>query len=181
MAENSTIHLKKVSEDEVHGPMDINELLELSQSAFVAPEDQIQFDGGEWLPAPDIPELEMNWIIRTDDGIEYGPTTGGTIREFLMVGEISEETTVVHKQTEETKTVGDLLGETTLSRVRQEQQQAAKENEEDSGEFNESLDVAKDLKIRQLQADLDETESKYNSLMLKYRKATEELTRLKQG
>jgi len=181
-AESTVIQLKKISDDEIHGPMDMGELLELSRSAFVAPEDQVSINDGEWVPATEIPELEMEWIVRTEDGIEYGPTSSGTIREFLMVGEISEETLVVHKDTREEQTVGELLGDSTLVEVRREQQQAEEETEEeDSKEFKDSMETARDIKIRQLASDLEEMESKYNSLMLKYRKATEELTRLKQG
>ena len=85
MSESQNIKLKKKSDDEIHGPMDMSELVELSRSAFVAPEDEVSFDDGDWVPAPSIPQLEMIWIIRTSDGIEYGPTTVGTIREFLSL------------------------------------------------------------------------------------------------
>jgi hypothetical protein len=184
MSEKQSIKLKKISEDEVHGPMDMAELVELSCSAFVAPEDEVSFDDGEWSPAHLVPELEMVWIVRTGDGIEYGPTSPGTMREFLMVGEISEETTVFHKDTEEDSTVGDVLGATTVSQVKEEQRQVEESGEKDEAEdadVSHSMDVARDLHIRQLETDLNEMESKYNSLMLKYRKATEELTTLKQG
>lgn len=182
MSESQNIKLKKKADDEIHGPMDMEELIELSRSAFVAPEDEVSIDDGEWVPAPSIPQLEMIWIIRTSDGIEYGPTTVGTIREFLMVGEINEETPVVHKDTSEEQSVGALLGETTISAVRDVQKQAeAEAASEEPSEFSSSMDNARDLRIRQLQTDLEELESKYNTLMMKYRKATEELTKLKQG
>ncbi|MGF1678418.1 MAG: hypothetical protein ACFCUX_04395 [Candidatus Methylacidiphilales bacterium] len=182
MSESRKVCLKKKSEDEIHGPMEIEELIELSRSAFIAPEDEACYEGEAWMPAPDMRELEMIWIIRTADGIEYGPTTTGTIREFLMVGEISEETLIFHKETQEEKTVGALLGDTTLSEVREEQRLAEVETalQSEPEEISRSMDVARDLRIRQLEVDLEELESKYNSLMLKYRKVTEELTAFKQ-
>ncbi|MEM6885951.1 MAG: DUF4339 domain-containing protein, partial [Verrucomicrobiota bacterium] len=121
MSEKQSIKLKKAAEGDVHGPMDMDELAELCQAAFIAPEDEVSFDEGDWKPAHEVPELEMDWIIRTGEGIEYGPTSSGTIREFLMVGEISEETTVYHKKTEEEKKVGDVLGEMALNEVKEEQ------------------------------------------------------------
>ncbi len=184
MSEKQSIKLKKAAEDEVHGPMDMGELVELSQAAFVAPEDEVSFDDGKWLPAHEIAELEMEWIIRTGEGIEYGPTSTGTIREFLMVGEINEETTVYHKTSDEEKKVGDLLGDSVVEEAKEEQRQASQIIEgpkEENAEMEEALEVAKDIRIHQLETDLHEMEQKYNSLTLKFRKVSEELTTLKQA
>lgn len=183
MSKDQSIKLKKIAEGEIHGPMDMAELMELCQAAFVAPEDEVSFDDGDWKPAHEVPELEMNWIIRTAEGLEYGPTSSGTIREFLMVGEIDEETTVCHKKSEEEKTVGEVLGETTLNEVKEEQRQVtediAKGGTEDET-MEKSLEVAKEIRIHQLETDLQDMETKYNSLMLKFRRVSEELTTMKQ-
>ncbi|MEM6822723.1 MAG: hypothetical protein AAF558_12385 [Verrucomicrobiota bacterium] len=181
MTENHFIRLKKKSDDEIHGPMDMAELLELGRSAFIAPEDEVSVNNGDWVLAPTIGELNMEWVVRTDDGIEYGPTSPGTIREFLMVGEVSEDTLVFHKSSKEEKSVKDLLGNTAVSQVREEQQEAEQQENKVDNALDSVMDMAKDLKIRQLQTDLEQMESKYNSLMMKYRQATEELTKLKQS
>ncbi|MEM1157933.1 MAG: hypothetical protein AAF649_06455 [Verrucomicrobiota bacterium] len=183
MSEKQSIKLKKAAEGEVHGPMEMKELMELSQAAFVAPEDEVSLDDGDWKPAHEIPELGMDWIIRTGEGIEYGPTSQGTIREFLMVGEISEENTLYHKTSEEEKTVGHLLGDSVVEEAKEEQRQASKVIEDpaqEEPELEKSLEVAKDIRIHQLETDLHELENKYNSLTLKFRKVSEELTTLKQ-
>lgn len=184
MSKKQSIKLRKSAEDEEHGPMDLSELIELSRAAFVAPEDEVSIDGSEWSLAHKIPELEMEWIIKTGEGIEYGPTSAGTIKEFLMVGEISEETTVYNKESEDEKTVGDILGESALNEVKEEQKQASQiiESAEKEDEAMEaSMDVAKDIRIHQLEVDYKEMESKYNSLMLKFRKLSEEMTTMKKG
>ena len=184
MSKKQSIKLKKVAESEVHGPMDMDELIELSQAAFVAPEDEVSFGDEDWKPAHEVPELGMEWIIKTGEGIEYGPTSAGTIREFLMVGEISEETIIFRKDSDEEKKVGDVLGAATLNEVKEEQRQANQVTEspaKENAEMEEALDVAKDIRIHQLETDLHEMEGKYNSLMLKFRKVSEELTTLKKG
>jgi len=184
MSEKQSIKLKKAAEDEVHGPMEIGELVELSQAAFVAPEDEVYFSDGEWRPAHEVPELGMEWIIKTGEGIEYGPTSSGTIREFLMVGEISEETIVYHKDSEEERKVSEVLGESEVEKAKEEQRQASQiiagPGQKDD-QVEAALEVAKEIRIHQLETDLHEMESKYNSLMLKFRKVSEELTTLKQA
>ena len=184
MSEKQLIKLKKAAEGEVHGPMEMAELVELSRAAFVAPEDEVSFNDGAWNPAHEVAELEMDWIIRTGEGIEYGPTSQGTIREFLMVGEISEENMLYHKESEEEKTVGELLGDSVVEEAKEEQRQASKvidDTQKEDPKMEESLEVAKDIRIHQLETDLHELEGKYNSLTLKFRKVSEELTTLKQG
>ncbi len=183
MSEKQSIKLKKAADGDIHGPMDMSELVELSSAAFIAPEDEVSFNDGEWKLAHLVDELEMSWVIKTGDGMEYGPTSPGTIREFLMVGEISEDTTVYHKDSKDEQKVSEVLGVSAVNEVKEEQKQASQEAEdpEEAADVDEAMDVARDIRIHQLETDLHDMESKYNSLMLKFRKVTEELTTLKQG
>jgi len=175
---NAQIRLKKIAENEIHGPMDLEELKALASGAFVAPEDQVSIDGGDWHPASEIEELDMIWLIHTEDGSQYGPTTVGTIREFLMAEELRATHTLENVGSGETCTVSELLGEEVVQEV------AAERDESEAipmADIDETLETAKDLRIRQLESDFDHLQREHDKLMAQYRKVSEELIRLKKA
>jgi hypothetical protein len=172
------IRLRKVSENEIHGPMDMDELAALAAGAFVAPEDEVSFDGKEWTPAPEMKELEMFWIIHTDDGAQYGPTSEGTIREFLSAEELTQSHIIEDARDGNKLTVAELLGAEVVDEVMAEQ---ADSEGIPMADIEETLDTAKDLRIRQLEADFDHLQREHDKLMAQYRKVSEELIRLKKA
>ena len=42
------------------------------------------------------PELHMDWLVEVSEDYLYGPTTFGTVQEFLAAGEIDAETVVIN-------------------------------------------------------------------------------------
>lgn len=173
------VRLRKVEENEILGPMEIAELKVLAESAYISPGDEISFGGDDWKKAVTVEELGMCWMIRSKDGVEYGPTTVGTVREFLSAGEIEKEALVIHTKTKKETTVKDLLGDEALAKVAAEkQEQAVLVPDRD---FDESMEVAKDIRIRTLEVEYEGLKKEFDDLSQKYRRTAEELLALKKA
>ncbi|MGC1479060.1 MAG: hypothetical protein WA771_01040 [Chthoniobacterales bacterium] len=107
-AENSgNWQLKKYDDGEIFGPVIFGKVLEWAGTAQIAPQDMLSEDGLVWTKAPMIPALKMDWIVKLDEGHYYGPTTVGSLLEFLQNGEITGETTVLDCCSGEEKPFGD--------------------------------------------------------------------------
>lgn len=177
--EEKQVKLRKASEDEVFGPMPFSELRSLADTAYISPEDEVAMDGKNFVPAPEVEELEMVWKIQPKDGEGYGPTTMGTIREFFVAEELDEKDTIFHVVKEEETTVLDLLGEETVQEIKNTREKAqAADTPSDIG-LEESLEVAKDLRIRKLETDLEKLQKEYDDLFKQYRKANAALSKKK--
>jgi hypothetical protein len=182
--------LKKAREESIYGPMDEAGLKQLAQSAMVAPEDLVDKEDDKWVPAGEIEFLEMDWRVHTADGNGYGPTTIGTIREFFGGGEITVRDEVIHVRTQERKSVGDLLGLTGKEVGQLDGSAAAPVPAVSSDtarlklpnslpeEVIRPLDTAKDLRIRQMELDMQKMQRDYETLLQKYRKLSEEFADL---
>ncbi|MEO0454339.1 MAG: hypothetical protein AAFY98_09400 [Verrucomicrobiota bacterium] len=175
---NNQIRLKKIAEDEIHGPMDLSELQALAMGAFIAPEDQLSYDGKSWFPAPELTELGMIWVIKGDGEVRYGPTSEGTIREFLLADELAEDHILENVTNGENTTVANLLGENVVNQVLAERAETGLIAMDD---IEETLETAKDLRIRQLEVDHEHLQKEHDKLMAQYRKVSEELIRLKKA
>lgn len=88
-------YLRKHGGNEIFGPVHFDKIREWAQSAQVAPQDVVSENGEVWTKAPMIPELEMDWLVQLTDESFYGPTTKGALSEFLVLGEISADTTII--------------------------------------------------------------------------------------
>lgn len=88
--------LRKHEDGSVFGPLSFEQLARWASSAQVAPYDSISTDQTNWMKAPMLPELGMDWIVEVTSERLYGPTTLGAIREFLRLAEIDEETSVIN-------------------------------------------------------------------------------------
>jgi len=107
----SAFRLQKVQTGRVLGPMDLDHLKALANQSLIAPDDLVQVDEGPWQKAPEVTELEMLWMVEPLDGPRYGPTTAGTIAEFLQSGQLGGSELVSHLRTKETYTVTEFLEE----------------------------------------------------------------------
>lgn len=76
-------------------------------SAQIHPQDVISNDGRTWNKAPMLEELHMDWLVEVPGQPLYGPTTAGTLLEFLSLGEISAETRILNCCSGETMLLGD--------------------------------------------------------------------------
>lgn len=97
IASMSSWYLYKAADSEVFGPTDLDHLRSWAAEAKISPLDRLSSDGQEsWMRASMIPELQMDWLIEMPDKFLYGPTSIGTIQEFLATGEIDENVVVIN-------------------------------------------------------------------------------------
>ena len=157
----SAFRLQKVQTGRVLGPMDLDHLKALANQSLIAPDDLVQVDEGPWQKAPDVTELEMLWMVEPLDGPRYGPTTAGTIAEFLQSGQLGGSELVTHLRTKETYTVTEFLEE--IKRRRDSKLKSRTIKLEDAAEptptgpeDSPAFDAALRLRIRQLETDLAE-------------------------
>jgi len=95
-AETQSWFLRKHEDGTVFGPLSFEQLARWASTAQVAPNDTLSTDQQTWMKAPMLPELSMDWLVEITSEHYYGPTTLGTIQEFIRLGEITEETFVIN-------------------------------------------------------------------------------------
>ncbi len=89
--------LYKAADKEVFGPIPMDQLQAWAAEAKISPHDRLSSDAKQsWLRAAMVPELQMDWLIEMPDKYLYGPTSVGTIQEFLATGEINGEVIVIN-------------------------------------------------------------------------------------
>ena len=90
-------YILKAADREVHGPIPLDQLRSWASEAKISPLDKVSSDNREsWVRAPMVPALQMDWLIEMPDNYLYGPTSVGTLQEFLATGEIDEHVTVIN-------------------------------------------------------------------------------------
>ena len=88
--------LRKHEDGSIFGPLTFEQLASWASSAQIAPHDAISTDQANWMKAPMLPELGMDWIVEVTSERLYGPTTLGAIRDFMRLGEIGEDHFVIN-------------------------------------------------------------------------------------
>jgi hypothetical protein len=88
--------LKKHEDSEVFGPVDFAKLKEWARAAQVSPLDMVSDDRVNWIKAPMLQELHMDYLIQLGDESYYGPTTEEAVQEFLRLGEIHADTMLIN-------------------------------------------------------------------------------------
>ena len=154
----SLYRLQKVQTGRVLGPMDLDHLKALANQSLIAPEDLIQIDEGPWTKAPEVAGLEMLWWVEPLDGPRYGPTTAGTVAEFLQSGQLGGSELVSHVRSKETYTVNEFIEEMRRRRAARLKSRTLtlEEAPENTAPFANSpaFDSALRLRIKQLETDL---------------------------
>lgn len=89
-------YLKKSSGD-VYGPVDLPTLQLWATDGRVAADDQASEDRQRWKPAPDIPELGMDWRVQLPDGSSYGPVHPLALRDLIQDGSIARDARLTHR------------------------------------------------------------------------------------
>jgi len=161
--------VKKTSDGAIYGPVDANTLKDWANSAQIAPQDVIDLCDDNWRVAPEVEFLDMLWLVKLPGDEVYGPTTLGTLREFIQEGLISEKTVATHVKTNQSLPIGALF-----AAVEFEKKRALRRPPKESKKSTASLavDMAKDQRIRQLEEDLKELRREYESLVHKHRQLT---------
>jgi len=175
-SDNRAFRLRKLNDAEVYGPMNADELKQLIDSAYVSPEDEVSTgDDEDWKPVTEFPELGMVWKIQANDGTMYGPTSLGTIREFLRTGEIRFDDKILKYDEKEPKSIAEALGETEAAALKAEIE-AAQEGSTDE-QLEKAFETAREIRIRNLEADLEGVRREFDELKQKYLKACEALAK----
>ncbi len=103
--------LLKFDDATVFGPVPFSQLREWADTAQISPFDKISTDNQTWIKAPMLPELEMDWLVELTADRLYGPTTLGAIREFRLVGELSDTTVLINASDGSTYPLAQVIGE----------------------------------------------------------------------
>jgi hypothetical protein len=89
-------YLRKHEDGEVFGPVDFSKLKEWARSAQVSPLDMVSDDRRNWVKAPMLQDLHMDYLIQMGEDSYYGPTTEEAVQEFLRLGEINADTVLIN-------------------------------------------------------------------------------------
>lgn len=89
-------YLRKQEDGSVFGPVDFAKLKDWARAAQVAPLDMVSDDRFNWVKAPMLQALHMDYLIRLGDDSYYGPTTEEAVQEFLRLGEINPDARLIN-------------------------------------------------------------------------------------
>lgn len=168
--------VKKTTDNSIYGPVEESTLKEWANSAQISPQDLVDLSGDEnWRPAPEIEFLDMLWIVQLPGDETYGPTTIGTLHEFVHEGLITEKTLATHVKTNQSLPIGALFAAMEFEKKR-EAKRPPKEGKKSTASL--AVDMAKDQRIRQLEEDLRELRREHETLTHKFRQLS---LQLKQG
>jgi hypothetical protein len=163
--------VRKAPENAIYGPVDTQMLKDWANSAQIAPEDEIDESDDNWRAAPEIEFLEMLWTVKLPGGETYGPTTVGTLREFINEGLVTDKTHASHCKTHQSLPLAALV-----AAVDFEQKRAARRPQSaNKSTASLAVDRAKDQHIRQLEEDLKEVRKDYDALTHRYRQLERQL------
>lgn len=107
---NVSWYLMKHDDRMVFGPVPFSQLHTWASTAQVSPLDKVSTDEVNWVKAPMLADLEMDYLIHVSDEQYYGPTTLGAVKEFIAVGEIGEETLITNCKDGHEQRAGDIPG-----------------------------------------------------------------------
>lgn len=96
MEHSAKWYLRKHEDGEVFGPVDFAKLKDWARAAQVSPLDMVSDDRTNWVKAPMLQGLHMDYLIQLGDESYYGPTTEEAVQEFLRLGEIHAETALIN-------------------------------------------------------------------------------------
>ena len=73
----------KMNDGTVYGPADLNRLQTWAREGRVAPSSQISSDRKSWIPASQMPELGMEWVVEVEQDQYYGPFHPDVVRDLI--------------------------------------------------------------------------------------------------
>jgi hypothetical protein len=94
MDANDQWYLKKYDDGSVFGPVEVETLVGWASKGEISPYDMLSRDAVKWMAAPELPQLDMNWIVEFPDGEAYGPTCIPAIRAFLDDGQLRPDNSI---------------------------------------------------------------------------------------
>jgi len=161
--------VRKGPDNSIYGPVDLETLKEWANSAQIAPEDMVDESDENWRAAPEIDLLEMLWMVKLTSGENYGPTTVGTLREFIREGLVTEKSVATHCKTNQSLPLTALIAAVDFEKKRASRRPAQEANKSTA---SLAVEMAKDQHIRQLEEDLKELRREHENLTHRYRQLT---------
>ena len=170
MEHSAKWYLRKHEDGEVFGPVDFAKLKDWARAAQVSPLDMVSDDRVNWVKAPMLQALHMDYLIQLGDESYYGPTTEEAVQEFLRLGEIHADTILINCCTGAETALRDsgffqglpppmeaiAAGEPGRRTIRQNLQQRIRELELLLVEKRQKLEMA-EVRIRQLERRLQDS------------------------
>ncbi|HEV3272620.1 MAG TPA: hypothetical protein VGZ93_10610 [Candidatus Methylacidiphilales bacterium] len=164
--------VRKAADHSIYGPVDQETLKEWANSAQIAPDDMIDETDENWRAASEIDFIEMFWQVKLQGGETYGPTTVGTLREFIKEDLVTEKTMATHVKTHQSLPLAALLAAVDFEKKRAARRPAKEANKSTA---SLAVEMAKEQHIRQLEEDLKELRREHETLTHKYRQLTMQL------
>ncbi|MDQ2918288.1 MAG: hypothetical protein M3R10_00185 [Verrucomicrobiota bacterium] len=163
--------LRKHEDRTVFGPLSFDQLSRWASSAQVASHDSISIDQTNWMKAPMLPELGMDWIVEVTSERFYGPTTLGSIREFLRLGEIDDDTPIINACEATRQQIRDIAP--LLEQLPEDIEPAADETFTEPATTGMSIAVQDRIReleqaLREERRALAESEERYRAVEMKY-------------
>ncbi len=90
---NQSWFLRKHEDGSTFGPVRFDQIARWAAAAQIAPHDTLSNDRQTWVKAPMLAQLGL---VELTSEHYYGPTTLGTLQEFIRLGEIDGETLVIN-------------------------------------------------------------------------------------
>jgi len=164
--------VKKLPDGVIYGPVDEATLKEWANAAQISPEDLVDMSDENWVAAPQIESLGMIWVVKLPGEEIYGPTSVGTLREFIAENLLTDKNIATNVNTTQSLPIGALFAALDFEKKR-----AARRASPDPMKSTVmiNIDMAKDQRIRQLEEDLRSMRKEHEALLHKYRQITLEL------
>lgn len=89
----------RTEEGEVYGPADTETLVSWYLDGRIEPDNQLSQDGEIWVDASSVPELEMDWYARLEDGTTGGPFSLALIPSLIENGLLPASAQLEHRVT----------------------------------------------------------------------------------
>ena len=156
--------LRKHDDGTIFGPLTFAQLAAWASAAQIAPHDAVSTDQVNWIKAPMLPELGMDWIVEVTSERLYGPTTLGAIREFMRLGEISEQNFIINACDATRQQIGEIMP--LLAALPADDSEPAESTSAAPGAAG--MSIAADERIRELEEALREERRAFAELQAQY-------------
>jgi hypothetical protein len=171
-AETQQWFLRKHEDGTIFGPLAFDQLARWASTAQIAPHDSVSADQENWMKAPMLAELGMDWLVEVTSERCYGPTTLGAVFEFVRLGEITPEAFVINTCDGTRRQIAEL--EPPLGDFEQAELGAgAPEAERMPINFEERIRELEQTLAEERRA-LHESEERYRELEARYRELLEQ-------
>jgi len=167
-------YLSKHDDGSIFGPASADQIQDWALAAKISPLDKVSADDqATWRRAPMFPELHMDWLVEVSEDYLYGPTTFGTVQEFLAAGEIGPDTNVINCKEGSQARVRDMPVFSTRLRANNVENLVNESTSHAIGSDDPSMTNSEHIlqlegKILDLRRALNDAELRYQQLRKKY-------------